>query len=77
MSQGNDVGPQYRSAIFYYNDEQKRVAEATIQEVSHRFQNKIVTTLEPAGLFYPGEDEHQNYLDKNPTGYCNHGERWH
>jgi len=74
--QGNDRGSQYRSAIFYYTPEQRQIAEETIKKVSDKFRNRIVTSLEPAGTFYPGEDFHQDYLTKNPDGYCNHGLQW-
>lgn len=64
--QGNDVGRQYRSAIFYLNDEQKQVAEAYIQQLDATkiFPSPIVTTLEPLkpDAFYPAEDYHQNYV---------------
>ena len=66
--QGNDVGPQYRSAIFYENDEQKRVAQAYIKQLedAKAFDKPIVTTLEPMTAFYPAEREHQNYARTNP-----------
>lgn len=72
--QGNDVGTQYRSAIFYDNMEQKLTSERIIKELneSGAFLEPIVTTLEPLTEFYPAEDYHQNYFnengDKNP--YC-------
>ena len=66
--QGNDVGRQYRSAIFYANDEQKRVAQAYIDQIDKTkyFDAKIVTTLEPLVQFFPGEDYHQDYARRNP-----------
>jgi peptide-methionine (S)-S-oxide reductase len=68
-----DEGPEYRSAIFYTDDEQKSVAEAWIKELNaaHVFKNPIVTQLVPLrGAFYPAEAEHQHFLDRNPTqGY--------
>ena len=70
--QGNDVGPQYRSAIFYENEEQKRVAQAYIKQLqdAKAFDKPIVTTLEPMTAFYPAEDYHQNYARANPfNGY--------
>lgn len=72
--QGNDVGSQYRSAIFYCNDEQKRQAEQVILEIETQKQwtRPIMTTLEPAGPFYPAESYHQQYLQKNPGGYTCH-----
>ena len=67
--QGPDRGPSYRSAIFYANDEQKRVAEAYIAQLNkvHAFSSPIVTTLEPLNGFYPAEDYHQDYLVLHPS----------
>lgn len=72
--QGNDIGTSYRSAIFYTNDEQKRVAEETIADVeaSGLWGRKVVTEVEPAGEFWEAEPEHQDYLEKNPGGYTCH-----
>jgi len=66
--QGNDVGTQYRSAIFYATDDEKRTAEAKIQSLNekHAFARPIVTTLEPLSEFYPAEDYHQDYARLNP-----------
>jgi peptide-methionine (S)-S-oxide reductase len=63
-----DVGPQYRSAIFYADDEQKQVAEAYIKELdaAHVFKSKIVTQVVPLKAFYEAEASHQHYLDHNP-----------
>jgi len=71
--QGNDVGTQYRSAIFYADEEQKREAEAFIKELndSKAFGKPVVTTLEPLGEFYVAEDYHQKYYANNPyQPYC-------
>ena len=65
-----DEGPEYRSAIFYTDDEQKSVAEAYIRELNsaHAFKDPIVTQVVPLrGAFYPAEPEHQHFLDRNPT----------
>jgi peptide-methionine (S)-S-oxide reductase len=72
--QGNDRGTSYRSAIFYTTDEQKRVAEETIQDVdaSGLWPNKVVTTIDPAGPFWEAEPEHQDYLVRYPNGYTCH-----
>lgn len=72
--QGNDRGTSYRSAIFYGNEEEKKEAEAFIKIVndSKRWQNPVVTTLEPLTTFYKAEDYHQDYLQKNPGGYTCH-----
>jgi peptide-methionine (S)-S-oxide reductase len=66
--QGPDSGTQYRSAIFYANDEQKRVAEAYIRQLdaAHLFPQRIVTQVVPLKGFYPAEAEHQHFLDRNP-----------
>jgi peptide-methionine (S)-S-oxide reductase len=65
--QGADVGPHYRSAIFYANDDQKKVAEAYIQQLNdaQAFRKPIVTTLEPLDKFYTAENYHQNYAAQN------------
>lgn len=71
--QGNDVGPQYRSAIFVHNEEQKKVAEGMIEELTseHAFGDPIVTHIEPLGEFYPAEQYHQNYYRQNTSQpYC-------
>jgi peptide-methionine (S)-S-oxide reductase len=72
--QGNDVGLSYRSAIFYTSDEQKRVAEATIADVeaSGLWPGKVVTEVSPAGAFWEAEPEHQDYLERIPSGYTCH-----
>jgi peptide methionine sulfoxide reductase msrA/msrB len=72
--QGNDVGTQYRSAIFYTSDEQRKVAEAVKQSVdrSGKWKNPIVTQIVPAGEFYRAEDYHQDYLVNHPGGYTCH-----
>lgn len=72
--QGNDVGTQYRSEIFYQNDIQKQIAEKVIKLVdqSKKWPKPVVTKLEAAPKFYPAEDYHQKYLVKNPNGYNDH-----
>ncbi len=67
--QGPDTGPQYRSAIFYANDEQKRVAEAYIRQIdeAHVLRGPIVTQLAPLDKFYTAEGYHQDYSRRNPT----------
>ena len=64
-----DHGRQYRSAIFYRNDEQRRLAEAAKAEVAMRFKEPIATEIVPAGPFYKAEDYHQDYYSKNPIRY--------
>ena len=72
--QGNDVGTQYRSAIFYHTPEQKAVAEQVKAEVdaSGFWKRKVVTEIVPAGPFWTAEEYHQKYLMKNPGGYTCH-----
>ena len=72
--QGNDVGSQYRSAIFYHDDEQKKVAEQVKAKVeaSGKWKRPIVTEIVPASKFYSAEGYHQDYLEKNPGGYTCH-----
>jgi peptide-methionine (S)-S-oxide reductase len=72
--QGNDIGPSYRSAIYFTNDAQKRVAEETIADVnaSGLWPGKVVTEVAPAGPFWEAEREHQDYLQRYPDGYTCH-----
>ena len=72
--QGNDVGMSYRSAIYYVDAEQKRVAEDTIADVeaSGLWPGKVVTEVEPVGDFWEAEPEHQDYLQRLPNGYTCH-----
>jgi peptide-methionine (S)-S-oxide reductase len=77
--QGNDVGASYRSAIYYVNDEQKRIAEDTIADVnaSGLWPGKAVTEVAPAGPFWEAEPDHQDYLQRFPDGYTCHFVRPH
>ena len=71
--QGNDVGTQYRSAIFYHDDEQKKIAEEVVREIGAAkiWDDPIVTEVTPFEKFYIAEDYHQEYFKKNPfQGYC-------
>jgi peptide-methionine (S)-S-oxide reductase len=74
MRQGADIGTQYRSAIYYTSEKQRRTAEAAKVKYDEAFQevgfNSITTEIEPAGPFYYAEDHHQQYLHKVPNGYC-------
>ena len=78
--QGNDIGTQYRSAVFYLNEEQKKIAQNLINKAnkSGLFPGKIVTKLEKSDKFYKAEEYHQDYLEKNPGGYTCHAirEEW-
>jgi peptide-methionine (S)-S-oxide reductase len=77
MRQGNDVGTQYRSGIYYYDDAQRDAAErsrqAYQQQLSTAGYGRITTEIMPAPEFYYAEDYHQQYLAKNPGGYCGLG----
>ncbi|MEX1161475.1 MAG: peptide-methionine (S)-S-oxide reductase MsrA [Balneolaceae bacterium] len=71
--QGNDVGPQYRSVIFYHNDEQKIIAEESLKRTdeSGLWDDPIVTKIQPLENYYVAENYHQNYFENNPNaGYC-------
>lgn len=70
--QGNDTGSQYRAAVFYHDAEQKSAAELSKRELagSGKYSKPIATLIEPAAVFYDAEEYHQDYLDKNPGGYC-------
>jgi len=72
--QGNDKGTSYRSAIFYASEEERVIAEEMIAIVneSGRWEDPVVTTLEPLTRFWPAEEYHQDYLQKNPGGYTCH-----
>jgi peptide-methionine (S)-S-oxide reductase len=77
MRQGNDVGTQYRSGIYYYDDAQRAAAERTRDEyqraLAAKGYGKITTEILAAPEFYYAEDYHQQYLSKNPGGYCGLG----
>ena len=74
MRQGNDVGTQYRSGIYYVDEQQKAIAEAMLRSydeaLSEAGKDPVTTEIEPAGPFYYAEDYHQQYLHKVPDGYC-------
>ena len=72
--QGNDMGMSYRSAIYYENEEQKRIALDTIADVdaSNLWPGKVVTEVVPASEFWEAEPEHQDYLERIPNGYTCH-----
>jgi peptide-methionine (S)-S-oxide reductase len=77
MRQGNDAGTQYRSAIYTYDDAQRRAAEqsrdAYQAELTRAGYGEITTEIEPIRDFYYAEEYHQQYLAKNPNGYCGIG----
>lgn len=72
--QGNDIGSQYRSAIFFHDEEQKKIAEQVKAAVdkSGAWKKPVVTEIVPATEFYSAEDYHQDYLQKHPSGYTCH-----
>ncbi|AGH94721.1 peptide-methionine (S)-S-oxide reductase MsrA [Pseudobdellovibrio exovorus] len=72
--QGNDIGRQYRSVIFYQNEEQRQMAEQVKAEVnqSGKWRRPVATEIVPAEPFYPAEEYHQDYLQKHPDGYTCH-----
>lgn len=83
--QGNDRGTQYASAIFCYDDKQVEIATrvtAELQELLKKGKvqgysgNTVTTAITRESTFYPAEEDHQEYLEKNPWGYCNHGYRF-
>jgi peptide-methionine (S)-S-oxide reductase len=70
--QGADYGTQYRSVIYYHDNNQKAIAQEVLAIINPSFDNKIVTELSPLGVFYPAENYHQNYYNQNiNAGYCN------
>ena len=71
--QGNDVGTQYRSAIYTYSDEQREKAVAAKARYQEAYGRPVTTEIADVPTYYPAEDYHQQYLAKNPQGYCNHG----
>ncbi|MFZ1863460.1 MAG: peptide-methionine (S)-S-oxide reductase MsrA, partial [Polyangiales bacterium] len=77
MQQGNDRGTQYRSGIYYFDEEQRRFAEASLQRYQRALEEAgygpITTEILEAPSFYYAEDYHQQYLAKNPGGYCGLG----
>ena len=77
MRQGNDQGTQYRSGIYYSDDSQREVAQASCEQYQLKLMAagyaQITTEILPAGPFYYAEEYHQQYLDKNPAGYCGLG----
>ncbi|MEP1229869.1 MAG: peptide-methionine (S)-S-oxide reductase MsrA [Litorimonas sp.] len=71
--QGNDRGSQYRSAIYTYSDEQEALAKEAMLRYEAAYNRAVTTEIRNAPKYYPAEDYHQQYLAKNPQGYCAHG----
>ncbi|MEG0374977.1 MAG: peptide-methionine (S)-S-oxide reductase, partial [Raoultibacter sp.] len=68
--QGNDIGSQYRSGIYYTDMHDVPIIESKIEELQQHFSKSLAIEVEPLDGFYPAEKYHQDYLDKNPNGYC-------
>jgi len=68
--QGHDIGTQYRTAIFYHNEKQKKAAEKSLKGQQKKYDKKITTEIKPAGKFYAAEDYHQQYLEKKGLSTC-------
>jgi methionine-S-sulfoxide reductase len=68
--QGPDIGDNYRSAVFYLNEQQREVVEKVRDELWPNYKDPIVTEIEPAGPFYKAEDEHQKYAERTGHGLC-------
>lgn len=71
--QGNDVGEQYRTGVYYIDDSDKAVIEAAVSVVATKAEAPVVVEVKPLENYYPAEEYHQKYLDKNPKGYCHVG----
>jgi len=71
--QGNDVGSQYRSTVYAFTEDQLTAAKAAAARYTEAYGRPVTTDIAMAPTYYPAEDYHQQYLAKNPQGYCNHG----
>jgi peptide-methionine (S)-S-oxide reductase len=69
--QGPDIGSQYRSAVFYHDEDQREAAETLVEDLGSQYSDPIVTEIEPLDIFYPAKEYHQDYYERNPgQGYC-------
>lgn len=68
--QGGDIGNQYRTGIYYVNEEDLPTINKTLDEQKNKYHSPIVTEIMPLSVFFPAEEYHQDYLKKNPGGYC-------
>ena len=68
--QGGDIGSQYRTGIYYYDEADLLIIEASKEAEQQKYEKRIVTEVEPLKVYYPAEEYHQDYLTKNPGGYC-------
>jgi peptide-methionine (S)-S-oxide reductase len=71
--QGNDVGTQYRTGVYYLDESEKKIIENYFDNVKGNYKNPIVVEIAPAGKFWDAEENHQDYLINNPGGYCHIG----
>ena len=71
--QGFDVGPQYRTGIYYESEADRRIAEASVIELQKKYSKPVAVEVVPLESYDPAEDDHQKYLEKNPGGYCHIG----
>jgi methionine-S-sulfoxide reductase len=71
--QGNDIGAQYRSGVYYVDDDDKKIIQESINKLSNSYTESIQVEVLPLINYYKAEDYHQKYLDKNPYGYCHIG----
>ncbi len=74
--QGNDLGTQYRSAIFYHDDQQREAAQRAVERAQQNWPRPITTQIVPYTEFWEAEDYHQDYLQRKPNGYTCHYYRW-
>lgn len=68
--QGNDIGSQYRTGVYYIDEDDEKIIKEVLTKIQKRYNKKIVTEVEALSSFWTGEEYHQRYLDKNPNGYC-------
>lgn len=68
--QGNDIGSQYRSGIYYFDEADVSIIEESIKKLQKSYEKKILTEVKPVENYYKAEEYHQDYLKKNPNGYC-------
>jgi len=68
--QGNDTGTQYRTGVYYSSDDDLPEIKKFVKSIAKKYSSEIVTEIEPLHNFFPAEDYHQEYLEKNPSGYC-------
>ncbi|MDR0221197.1 MAG: peptide-methionine (S)-S-oxide reductase MsrA [Lachnospiraceae bacterium] len=72
--QGADIGLQYRTGVYYVNDDDREIVEASLRDLAERVEGSIAVEAGRLENYYPAEEYHQKYLEKNPEGYCHIGE---